>query len=163
VVGGRGDYHLHRAEAVSVTAGHGTFRLTRKSRILAKSGAARTIAEDLAADLAPATGYRLKVGSGSARVGDVQLAIGDPGTLANDTHMRAITLMWVRTSSPWWAPTSVVYSAGSRRSSAPGLDHQLHCAARLMDDAAVSITDYPRYSYRGVMVDIARHYAAVRS
>jgi len=23
---------------------------------------------------------------------------------------------------------------------------------------AVSITDYPRYSYRGVMVDIARHY-----
>ena len=41
---------------------------------------------------------------------------------------------------------------------AAGLDRSPSAMAGPWTMPAVQITDYPRYTYRGVMLDIARHY-----
>ncbi|MGH3628282.1 MAG: beta-N-acetylhexosaminidase [Sciscionella sp.] len=145
---------------VSVITGHGTFQLTRKSRVLATSAAARSIAKDLAADLAPATGYALTVGSGRARAGDIQLAIGNPGTLTNDTYHEGYQLNATSNVVTLVAPTAAGLFGGVQtiRQLLPDWITSAAVQPGPWRIPAVSITDYPRYSYRGVMVDIARHY-----
>ena len=144
---------------VSLTLGDGQFTLTEKSRIVAP-GSARSIGQALRASLRPATGFPLPVTSGFAQPGDIAIALGDPGTLGADTHgegyqldvspefvsLTAITLhglfngvQTIKQLLPAWIASPTVQSGPWTM-------------------PASSITDYPRYQYRGLMLDIARHY-----
>ncbi len=140
---------------VSATAGKGQFTLTRPARIVSDDAA---VGNALAAYLRPATGYPLDVVAGDSdlRQGDIVLRLGDSGTpgdegykLDTDTHHVTVTaktahglyngVQTIRQLLPGWidSPTEQV---------APW--HM----------PSVNITDYPRYGYRGVMLDIARHF-----
>jgi hexosaminidase len=148
---------------VSMTVGQGSFTLASAARIVVPSGsdAAVPVAQDLAGYLRPATGYSLPVVTGgSVQSGDIELIIGDPGNLQADpdgegyqldTTTSGITLEAItphglfngiqtirQLFAPWIASSSVQ----------PGP----------WTVPVVRITDYPRYTYRGVMLDIARHY-----
>ena len=147
---------------VSMTVGMGSFTLTATASIVVPSGseAALPVAQDLAAYLRPATGYSLPVVTGSAQSGDIELILGDPGTLQGDPDgegyqldtttsgvtLEAITphglyngVQMIRQLLPAWITSSSVQ---------PGP----------WTMPVVHITDYPRYTYRGLMLDIARHY-----
>jgi hexosaminidase len=147
---------------VSTTVGQGSFTLTATARIVVPSGsdAALPVAQDLAAYLRPATGYSLPVVTGTPQSGDIELILGDPGTLQADpdgegyqlnTTTSGVTLEAItphglyngvqtirQLLSPWITSPSV----------RPGP----------WTMPVVQITDYPRYTYRGVMLDIARHF-----
>src|SRR5437899_213390 len=71
---------------VRVVPGAGRFTLTPRTRIVVadRSAGAWPVAGDLAALLRPATGFRLPVVGGGRRPADVELVLGDPGTLAGD-------------------------------------------------------------------------------
>jgi hexosaminidase len=147
---------------VAMTVGQGSFTLAATASIVVPSGseAALPVAQDLAGYLRPATGYSLPVVTGTAQAGDIELIVGDPGGLQGDpdgegyqldTTTSGVTLeaisphglyngiQTIRQLLPAWITSS---------SSSPGP----------WTMPVVQITDYPRYIYRGVMLDIARHY-----
>jgi hexosaminidase len=147
---------------VSTTLGQGSFTLTASTSIVVVAGsdAALPVAQDLADYLRPATGYSLPVVTGSPSSGDIELVLGDPGGLqadpdgegyqldattsgvtleANTTHGLYNGVQTIRQLLPPWITSSSVQ---------PGP----------WTMPVVRITDYPRYTYRGLMLDIARHY-----
>jgi hexosaminidase len=145
---------------VSIAAGSGAFTLTANTRILASSATAKLIAQDLAADLAPATGFTLPVKSGSVHAGDIQLVLADPGTLANDKLHEGYQLSVTSNHVTLVAPRSKGLFNGVQtiRQLLPAWIASPTVRPGPWTIAAVSITDYPRYAYRGFMFDIARHY-----
>jgi hexosaminidase len=154
---------------VSAKISSGRFTITRQSRIVAAPGADAaaelTVADDLAAYLRPATGYPLHVVSGTARSGDVVLKIGNPGTLTPGHRAEGY---WLRTT------TSL---ATIEAPAVHGLYDGIQTFRQLLPawissrtvmrgpwwTPVVTITDYPRYAYRGLLLDIARHFEPVRA
>jgi hexosaminidase len=147
---------------VSMTAGGGTFTLTAGTRIVAVGGspAAMAVARDLAGYLRPATGYRLPVVAGSSQHGAISLALSSQAAIGADPDGEGYRLN--------------VTTGGATLSAATahGLYNGIQTIRQLLPVwitspsvmpgpwtmPVVRIIDHPRYTYRGVMLDIARHY-----
>jgi hexosaminidase len=158
-------------EPVSVTAGRGRFALTAGTRIVAGPGAA-SVAGDLAGYLRPATGYRLPVGassggygpggsgSASGRHGVITLRLSPAATVPGDPDHEGYRLSVT--------PGGVTLAAVTAHGLYNGIQTIRQLLPVWIDSAsvrpgpwtmpAVQIADHPRYTYRGVMLDIARHY-----
>jgi hexosaminidase len=146
---------------VSMTVGTGGFAITGQTRIVAEPGQAiGALAADLAAYLRPATGYPLPVVSGPSRDGDIRLELGDAPEL-----------------TPSQAPEGYVLDASPQgvnlaADTAHGLFNGIQTIRQLLPAwiesrttapgpwtvPSVHIVDHPRYDYRGLMIDIARHF-----
>jgi len=150
---------------VSMTLGSGSFELQPSSRIVVDStGAggspAMAVARDLAADLRPATGYPLPVTTGAAGRGDIALRLVAASSFATDPNGEAYRLDST--------PTGVTLEAATAHGLYDGVQtlRQLFPAWVASSTVqpgpwvlpVVHITDHPRYSYRGLMIDIARHF-----
>src|SRR6266571_2045987 len=147
---------------VSTTVGQGSFTLTASARIVVSSGseAALPVAQDLSDYLRPATGYSLPVVTGGVQSGDIELILGNPGGLQADPDGEGYQLDTTAGGVTLEAPTT------------HGLYNGLQTIRQLLSAwitsssvqpgpwtmPVVRITDYPRYTYRGLMLDIARHY-----
>src|SRR3954453_9338024 len=144
---------------VTTLTGHGTFRLTRNAHIVA-TGGARRVAAQLAAYLAPATGYRLPIRGGAVHKGDIELLLADPGTLGSDPLHEGYQLSVAKNHVTLVAPRAHGLFDGVQtiRQLLPGRITSRTQQSGPWTMPAVSITDYPRYGYRGLMLDIARHY-----
>jgi hexosaminidase len=151
---------------VSVTTGTGQFTLEPSSRILAApesasaTAAELAVASDLAADLRPATGYPLPIVSGAPDIGDIVLQIGDPGTLTAAEQAEGYQLTTTTSGATIEAPTAHGLYDGIQtfRQLLPPWIDSTTVRPGPWTTPVVTITDYPRYQYRGVMLDIARHY-----
>ncbi len=147
---------------VHMTAGPGRFTLTRATRIVVASGLPSTwaVARDLAAYLKPATGYPLPVTGGTPHPGDIALVQGQQAHLTKDPHGEAYTLDT--------APGSVKLAAGTAHGLYDAVQTLRQMFPAWIDSPtrrpgpwsvpAEQISDHPRYGYRGLMLDIARHY-----
>ncbi len=147
---------------VSTAVGVGHFTLTALSRIVVgtDSAAAAPIAADIAAYLRPATGYPLPVVTSPSRAGDITLRLGNPAALRADATGEGYVLEA--------SPPSVILTATTPH----GLFDAAQTVRQLLPPwiessapepgpwtiPSVRMVDYPRYAYRGVMLDIARHY-----
>ena len=153
---------------VSTTVGVGRFTLTTRSRIVVGSTAATPVAADLAAYLRPATGYQLPIVSGNSRARDIVLQLGKPAALQPDTTGEGYVLDA--------SPSRVTVTATTPHGLFDGVQTIRQLLPVWIDSPtlepgpwtipSVHIVDYPRYAYRGVMLDIARHFqtpAAVMS
>ena len=149
---------------VSATVGSGQFTLAGTSRIVAAPGAGAapelSVAADLAAYLRPATGYPLPVVSGTPRSGDIILQIGDPGTLPAGDQSEGYQLDTTTSNATIEAPAAHGLYNGVQtfRQLLPAWINSPKVMPGPWTTPVVAITDYPRYSYRGVLLDIARHY-----
>jgi hexosaminidase len=151
---------------VSATVGSGRFTLDRSARIVAVPGAGTaaelSIADDLAAYLRPATGYPLPAVVGAPAPGDIVLKIGDPEALKPAGRAEGYQLDTTASSSTIEAPTTHGLYNGVqtfRQLLSPWVNSAT-VAPGPWTMPVVTITDYPRYQYRGVMLDIGRHYEA---
>lgn len=144
---------------VSTVVGRGTFTLTPRADVVASRGA-RAAANALVAALRPATGYRLDVRGGSVRRGDIELLLADPGTLPAAGQAEGYQLSVTRSHVTLVAPTQHGLFDGLQtiRQLLPARIVSAHRQHGPWTMPAVSVTDYPRYQYRGFMIDIARHY-----
>jgi hexosaminidase len=153
---------------VSVTAGTGHFSLDAASRILVAPGSATVtaaelaVAGDLAAYLRPATGYALPTAVGAPASGDIVLQIGDPGTLPAASQAEGYQLTTTATSATIEAPAvnGLYNGIQTFRQLLPPWAGSATVRPGPWTTPVVTITDYPRYQYRGVLLDIARHYEA---
>jgi hexosaminidase len=149
-------------EPVRMTAGRGRFTLTSQTRIVVTPGstAALAVGRDLARYLRPATGYALPVASGGAQAGAITLVLGRQAGLRTDPHGEAYRLDVTPAGARLAADTAHgLYDAVQtlRQTLPPWISSQRPRPGP-WSMPAVQITDYPRYQYRGVMLDIARHY-----
>jgi hexosaminidase len=149
---------------VSAKAGRGQFTLTRDARIVAAPGAGAAaelaVAGDLAAYLRPATGYPLPTVTGAAHPGDIVLRIGDPGTLKPRDRAEGYQLDTTPAAASIEAPTAHGLYDGIQtfRQLLPAWINSPAVMPGPWTAPVVTITDYPRYPYRGLLLDIARHY-----
>ncbi len=149
---------------VSVRMGSGRFVLTRHARIVAVAGANAAaelvVAGDLAAYLRPATGYPLPTVIGTPRPGDIGLEIGNPSTLRPSQRAEGYQLDTTTSGVKIEAPAAHGLYNGIQtfRQLLPAWVNSPTVVQESWTTPVVAITDYPRYSYRGLLLDIARHY-----
>jgi hexosaminidase len=149
---------------VSATVGSGHFTLARGARIVVEPGAGKAaelpVARDLATYLRPATGYPLPVVVGGLEPGDILLEAGDPAGLVPADAAEGYQLTTTATTATIEAPTGHGLYDGVQtfRQLLPAWISSARVASGPWTTPTVTITDYPRYQYRGVLLDIARHY-----
>jgi hexosaminidase len=147
---------------VSLTAGSGQFALTAGTRIVVAGGsaAALPVAQDLASYLRPATGYRLPVVPGTSEPGAITLALGSQGAVPGDPDGEGYRLNVTSTRVTLAAatPHGLYNGIQTIRQLLPVWINSPSVMPGPWTMPAVQIADHPRYTYRGVMLDIARHY-----
>ena len=149
---------------VSARIGSGRFTLTPRARIVAAPGAsakaALPVAHDLAAYLRPSTGYRLPTVTGTPRPGDIALEIGDPASLGPSHRAEGYQLAATTSGVRIEAPTAHGLYNGIQtfRQLLPAWVNSPAVLPGPWTTPVVTITDFPRYAYRGLLLDIARHY-----
>jgi hexosaminidase len=151
-------------EPVSLKIARGRFALTRTTRITVDPASpdALPVAEDLAADLRPATGYAIPVREGSSRRGDIKLAIGGPTTVTGsptgEAYQLQVTATGVRLNAE--SPHGLFDGIQTIRQLLPPWIAATRPQPGPWTMPEVRITDYPRYQYRGFMLDLGRHFEA---
>jgi len=109
---------------------------------------------------AAATGYPLLTVTGTAHPGDIVLAIGEPGSLKAADRAEGYQLDTTPSGAKIEAPAAHGLYDGIQtlRQLLPAWIGSPAVMRGPWTVPAVSITDYPRYPYRGLLLDIARHY-----
>ena len=129
---------------VSMAVGRGSFTAGPGTTVTVTPATAET--RRIAVALAAALGG--KVGSGGA----VTLELGGPARLGDEGYDLAVTPSGIRIVAP--APAGLFHAVQTVRQLLP-----VSGPARV---PAVTIRDYPRYAWRGAMLDVARHFFSVR-
>jgi len=136
----------------------GTFTLRSKTRVLADD-ASRATAQYLADRLWPATGYQLKLGAGSdSAKGNILLTTRDakPG-LGEEGYELTVTKDSVIIRAP--SQAGLFYGAQTLLQLLPPQIYAAAPAAKVnWTVPCVQIEDQPRFQWRGLMLDVARHF-----
>ena len=142
----------------------GTFQLTAETALHVLPGAdqVRAVAESLARRLRPSTGYDLPVRTldGAAPPGSLSLDLTAPEpALGGEGYDLAVTPQQVRLSAPepaglfrgTWTLQQLLPPAVEARTRQPG-PWAIGCCI---------VRDTPRFAWRGMMLDVARHFFTV--
>ncbi|WP_031175848.1 MULTISPECIES: beta-N-acetylhexosaminidase [Streptomyces] len=119
---------------------------------------ARQVAEQLAGLLRPATGYRLPVTTRPGADG-IQLRLGGEGRLGPEGYRLRVTPRTAVLSAR--APAGLFHGVQTLRQLLPAsieADTRQPGPWRI---AGGTLTDRPRYAYRGAMLDVSRHFFPV--
>lgn len=135
-----------------------TFTLAPGARIVVAQGddAAVPVGEYLAAILRPSTGYALPVLEGTAGLGDIALSLSGSSSLGNEGYQLDVTEGGVQLQAV--TPAGLFYGVQTLRQLLPPWIESATLQPGPWAMPGVHITDYPRYEYRGMHLDIARHF-----
>jgi hexosaminidase len=148
-------------EPVSVTAGHGHFSLKRDTRILVENPSATDVADLFTKMLDVPTGYHLKEKkSKSSRLknaislrinSEPDSRLGDEGyTLQVSAHKVVITAN---------KPQGIFYGIQSlMQLLPPEIESDSLVKNKDWNIPCVTVLDYPRFKWRGLMLDVSRHF-----
>ncbi len=143
----------------SMEAGVGKFELTKRFEILADP-ASRQVAEQLGVQLRRATGYRVAVtGAKSAKPAKrcLLLTTSATGDLGPEGYVLEATPDHVVISAK--SPAGVFYGVQTFLQLLPPEAYGSSPSAKVKWEVpAVKIQDKPRFQWRGMMLDIARHF-----
>jgi hexosaminidase len=120
------------------------------------------VAEFLAATLRPATGYTLpvRVGESNDTSGQLQIVLSDPDpTLGAEGYALTITPEAVTLTAP--TPAGLFWGVQTIRQLLPPIVERQAVQAAAWTLPALTIRDYPRFGWRGMMLDVSRHFFPV--
>ena len=145
------------------TANGELFELKASARIVA-TGAARPAAELLAEYLRPATGFTLEVAPGSAKPGDLFLEVtgdnaADDCGFCDETHRLEVTAQGVKLTGA--STAALVRGLQTLRQLFPC---EIYAATRqevAWTAPGCIVEDSPTVRWRGVMIDVSRHFFPV--
>ena len=144
-------------QPVSVKMLKGSFRLTAQSTVGYGQTAAKPLATMLAGRLSTPTGFRLNV----QRQGQIQLRINSKADTAigKEGYRLDVTSQGVRLSAN--EPAGLFYGIQTLlQLFPPAIESKTRVKNTAWTAPAVRITDYPRFAWRGVMLDVSRHFFA---
>ncbi|MGA5699022.1 beta-N-acetylhexosaminidase [Peterkaempfera bronchialis] len=147
---------------VAARATGGTpFTLGAASRIVAP-GAARPVGDYLAGLLRRSTGYRLPVTSGTPQSGDIVLEVAAGGAPAGHAD-EGYTLVTGGETATVRAdrPAGLFHGVQTLRQLLPAWVESRRPVGGPWTAQAAVVSDYPRFGYRGVMLDVARSFLTV--
>lgn len=139
----------------SVEPGVGTFVLDADTRLVASGREAMAVAEDLAARLARSRGFAPRVARAAGKGNAIVFVLDRKARLSGDeAYTLDVTTRGARVVAR--APAGLFYGAMTlwQLATADGQEG----AARI---AAQRIVDAPRFAWRGLMLDVARHFRSV--
>lgn len=135
------------------------FTLTSKTVLAAEGSEAKTVADFLAAKLARSTGYPLTTTEGTE--GDIRLSIvpGHEGLGAEGYTLRVtsdgVDLVGQDATGLFWGMQTLLQLLPAEVESKTAITNALWTIP------AVEIRDQPAFGYRGMLVDVCRHFATV--
>ena len=143
---------------VSLTVKPGSFRLTGAT-VITTDAASRPLGAMLADYLFPATGFRLAVRSAPAagasgisiRLDSTLTSLGAEGYRLNASPS-GIAIRAARPAGAFYAIQTL------RQLLPPAIFRQATVTAAAWTIPAVAIEDYPRFGWRGIHLDVARHF-----
>ncbi|MFF4539392.1 beta-N-acetylhexosaminidase [Streptomyces aureus] len=141
----------------SLEEGGAPYRITAGTRIrVDATPEVRAVGEYLADILRPSTGYRLPVSSHGA--GAIRLRLGGKGLGAEGYRLRSgasgVTITAGR-------PAGLFHGVQTLRQLLPAAVERRTVQRGPWGVAGVTVTDTPRYAYRGAMLDVSRHFFTV--
>ena len=144
---------------LAAAPGRGAFELTRSSRIVVLDDVARGVARLLAEGLRPATGYRLPVTAarGGPAHGDVALVLR-PGDRALGDEGYRLTVEPERVTLAARTPAGLFRGTQTLRQLLPAAIESTARQEGPWHVPVVTIHDRPRFAWRGLMLDVARHF-----
>jgi hexosaminidase len=149
---------------VEVSAIQGVFVLESDANIYVAAGSAELeeIGQYLADRLSPATGYPMQVVSTTAvpANGNIYLTLdaGD-AALGDEGYLLSVTSERVLLSANH--PTGIFYAVQTLRQLLPPVIEANQVQPGPWTIPAAMIRDFPRFEWRGVMLDVARHFFSV--
>ena len=151
-------------EPVSLTPSSGAFALRDSASIVVESGNAEAsrIADLLASILRPSTGFAVPIStSGASAPGAIILRLSTDAALGPEGYQLLVSPDSVRITAN--APAGLFHGVQTlRQLLPPKIESHMKLSPMTWTVAAVRITDQPRYSWRGAMLDVARHFFTVR-
>ena len=135
-----------------------TFVLGPDTRIVVAPGGAEAlpVADDLAAIMRPSTGYPLPVSAATPEPGDIALHLVDAADLGDEGYRLDVSGAGVRLEAA--RPAGLFYGVQTLRQLLPPWIESPTVRPGPWTVSGVRISDVPRFRYRGVMLDIARHF-----
>src|SRR5262249_27124884 len=140
----------------SMPVGSGAFQLASGAHIVAASRDAVPVANALAGYLRPATGFKLQVVGGNGNAGDIVLRLGGAADPTGEAYQLTTTSSSVTVQAA--TPHGLYDGVQTIRQLLPPWINSPTVQNVDWTMPVVQIADHPRYTYRGVMLDIARHY-----
>jgi hexosaminidase len=149
---------------VSITATGDYFTLKAKSIIFVGGGSDKLmqIGQYLAVKLQPVTGFLTEVKSteGEPRPGNIYLSLADlDEKLGEEGYELTITKKMVKLEAR--KPAGLFRGIQTIRQIVPAKRDSVLAKSGSLKIAAGTIVDYPDYSYRGSMLDVARHFFSI--
>jgi hexosaminidase len=149
---------------LAVAPGKGAFELTREARIVLgrEDDGARPVARLLAETLRPATGFRLPVTTvrGAPTDGDVALALRPADRALGDEGYR-LTVEPRRVVLAARTPSGLHRGTQTLRQLLPAAIDAGRRRRGPWHVPVLTIHDRPRFAWRGMMLDVARHFFGV--
>jgi len=140
-------------QPVEMEATGGSFELKPSAVVAYADESARPSAELLAAQLRPATGFKLPVGPGTE--GDIVFQTSeDPGLGKEGYELRITSCVSIKAP----AAAGLFYGAQTLRQLLPPEIHSPEKVSRDWKIPSVEIRDFPRFGWRGLMLDVGRYF-----
>lgn len=138
---------------------NGTFRLLNLTRITYDGPAAKAAADGLADDLARPTGFALRATQNAIPLPNgihVVLNRSENTTLGREGYALNVAPTGITISAN--QPAGLYYGVQTLRQLLPADIESRSVVSRPWTVPAVRITDYPRFGWRGLMLDVSRHF-----
>jgi hexosaminidase len=147
-------------EPVSVTSGTGNFVLSAKTNIhvMTSNADAKRVGNYIAEKLKRATGYHIPVVAGSKKADDgINLSLIKDATLGDEGYHLNVS------------PEQILITANKPAGLFYGMETLYQLFPKEINDSSVAknvkwnvpvckVTDYPRFGWRGLMLDVSRHF-----
>jgi hexosaminidase len=143
-------------QPVEMLPGKGAFALTKTTTIAYNHPDAKAVADMLAQKLSAPTGFALKAMAG--KTASIQLNLNDTpdGRIGKEGYVLDAGLKGVVLSAN--APAGLFYGVQTLLQLLPKEVEQKTATAANWSIPVVKITDYPRFGWRGIMLDVSRHF-----
>jgi hexosaminidase len=150
-------------QPVEMKVREGVFRITSDTKVIAE-GKAAAEATKLIDALAPAMGFRLRPGKAASRTGNAVALSISPSLhkkLGDEGYTLEVTADRIELRAA--KPAGLFYGVQTLRQLLPAAAFRHAPAAKVeWSLPCLSITDYPRFAWRGLLIDPARHFIPKR-
>ncbi|MCG2613707.1 family 20 glycosylhydrolase [Terrimonas sp. NA20] len=146
-------------EPVSVTQGSGSFVLNASTKVLHAPPSLDTIANMLAARLKQATGFRITTGlqtQNQSNKNTIALVLTGDASIPKEGYQLEVTANNVSLKAK--DPSGIFYGIQTLLQLLPKEIESASAATAKWEIPVVKISDHPRFGWRGLMLDVSRHF-----